>query len=118
LALEPTADILSAVAAWDMRPYLVGFAAETEDLIENARAKLHAKGADLIVANLIGDNFGFGDVDSQLEVVSIDETHSIGPASKSMLARDLVEYIAARLGSPASIIDFNARAQHKNTSAG
>ncbi len=118
LALEPTADLLSAVATWDMRPYLVGFAAETEDLIENARAKLQAKGADLIVANLIGDNFGFGDVDSQLEVVSIDETHSIGPASKSMLARDLVEYIAARLGSPASIIDFNARAQHKNTSAG
>ena len=51
LALEPTPDILLEAAATKGRRIHVGFAAETENLVENARAKLEAKSLDLIVAN-------------------------------------------------------------------
>ncbi|OFW27390.1 MAG: phosphopantothenoylcysteine decarboxylase [Acidobacteria bacterium RIFCSPLOWO2_02_FULL_59_13] len=51
LVLEPTEDILAAVAEQKGDRIVVGFAAETEDLVANARAKLRAKRMDLIVAN-------------------------------------------------------------------
>jgi len=53
LELERTTDILAAVAATGVRrpPVVVGFAAETENLLQNARAKLHTKELDMIVAN-------------------------------------------------------------------
>jgi len=46
-----TPDIIAAVAAWDPKPLIVGFAAETEDTIAHAREKLARKGMDMIVAN-------------------------------------------------------------------
>ncbi len=62
--LAPTPDILAEVAAaasGARRPLLVGFAAETENLVENARAKLNGKGLDLIVANdVTRTDSGFG----------------------------------------------------------
>jgi phosphopantothenoylcysteine decarboxylase/phosphopantothenate--cysteine ligase len=51
LSLEPTPDILASVARNKGERFLVGFAAETEHVAENARKKLAAKDADLIVAN-------------------------------------------------------------------
>lgn len=77
LALEPTVDILSAVHQQRQeagRPQVVvGFAAETEDLLQNARQKLEAKGLDLIVANDVGaEDAGFG-VDTN-RVTLIDAT--------------------------------------------
>ncbi|HWW18728.1 MAG TPA: bifunctional phosphopantothenoylcysteine decarboxylase/phosphopantothenate--cysteine ligase CoaBC [Candidatus Saccharimonadales bacterium] len=51
ISLEPTPDILAAVARSKGERLIVGFAAETEHVVENARKKLAAKGADLIVAN-------------------------------------------------------------------
>jgi phosphopantothenoylcysteine decarboxylase/phosphopantothenate--cysteine ligase len=51
LSLEPTPDILASVARNKGERFLVGFAAETEHVAENARKKLAAKNADLIVAN-------------------------------------------------------------------
>jgi phosphopantothenoylcysteine decarboxylase/phosphopantothenate--cysteine ligase len=51
LSLEPTPDILASVARNKGERFLVGFAAETEHVAENARQKLAAKNADLIVAN-------------------------------------------------------------------
>jgi phosphopantothenoylcysteine decarboxylase/phosphopantothenate--cysteine ligase len=63
LALTPTPDILADAAAGrgdKMRPVLVGFAAETENLIENARDKLKRKRLDLLVANDVTlENSGF-----------------------------------------------------------
>jgi phosphopantothenoylcysteine decarboxylase/phosphopantothenate--cysteine ligase len=49
--LEPTVDILAALGAAKKAQFLVGFAAETEDLIRHARTKLESKGVDLMVAN-------------------------------------------------------------------
>jgi len=65
LELEPTPDILSAVSAQrgkiNQLKLVVGFAAETEDLLANAAAKLKSKGLDLIVANdVAGSASGFG----------------------------------------------------------
>ncbi len=118
LELEPTPDILAQISRWNPRPFVVGFAAETEQLIENARSKLRAKGADWIVANHIGDGQGFGDIESRLEIVSAEGVHSLGPASKSVLARQLIERLAAHFTRTASVIEFQHRAAHQNSPAG
>lgn len=106
LELEPTPDILATLGQQASRPYLVGFAAETEDLEENARAKLRAKNADLMVANRIGPNHGFGDAETTLEVVDADSVTRLGPDSKNTLARQLIDHIAARLSPASSVVDF------------
>ena len=106
LELEPTPDILATVGRQASRPFLVGFAAETEDLEENARAKLRAKNADLMVANRIGADRGFGDTETTFEVVDADAVMRLGPDSKNTLARQLVEHIAARLSPASSVVEF------------
>jgi phosphopantothenoylcysteine decarboxylase/phosphopantothenate--cysteine ligase len=58
LTLVRTPDVLAGVAARARRPLLVGFAAESENVEENAREKLKRKGLDLIVANDVADAFG------------------------------------------------------------
>ena len=64
LDLAPTPDILAEVTAMrgeSKHPFIVGFAAETEQLLENARAKLDRKGMDLLVANDVSlTDSGFG----------------------------------------------------------
>jgi phosphopantothenoylcysteine decarboxylase/phosphopantothenate--cysteine ligase len=71
LALEPTADILAELGATKGERFLVGFAAETHEVRESARAKLAAKGIDLIVANDVGRaDIGFDVPDN--EVVLLD----------------------------------------------
>ena len=106
LELEPTADILATIGQKTTRPFLVGFAAETEDLEENARAKLHAKNADLMVANRIGADRGFGDTETTLEIVDADSVVRLGPDAKNTLARQLVDHITAQLSPASSVVDF------------
>ncbi|MEA3401293.1 MAG: bifunctional phosphopantothenoylcysteine decarboxylase/phosphopantothenate--cysteine ligase CoaBC [Armatimonadota bacterium] len=61
LHLTRTPDIIAGVAGWNPRPVVVGFAAETGDLLANAAQKLQEKGLDLIVANDVGRaDIGFG----------------------------------------------------------
>ena len=69
LALEPTEDILSEVARRKSGQIVVGFAAETENLVASARAKLEAKHLDFVVANEVGKN-GSG-FDSDYNTVTI-----------------------------------------------
>ncbi len=111
LELEPTPDILATLGHREPRPFLVGFAAETEDLEANARTKLHAKKADLMVANRIGPGQGFGETETTLEVVDADTVTRLGPDSKNTLARQLVAHIAARLSSVSSVVDFSHAAR-------
>jgi phosphopantothenoylcysteine decarboxylase/phosphopantothenate--cysteine ligase len=69
LELEATPDILADLAREKGNRILVGFAAETENVAENARAKLAAKGADIVVANdVTAEGAGF---DSETNIVSI-----------------------------------------------
>jgi phosphopantothenoylcysteine decarboxylase/phosphopantothenate--cysteine ligase len=100
LALVPTVDIVSTVAARPSRPYVVGFAAETEDVEANARAKRVRKGMDLIVANRVGEpGSGFDAEDNALVVYGEDTTVDLGHGRKQDLAVRLIEVIATRMAS-------------------
>ena len=59
LELERNPDILAAVAALPAAPFTVGFAAETEKLVEHAQQKRRAKQVDIIAANVVGNGQGF-----------------------------------------------------------
>lgn len=96
LALVENPDILAALAALPRRPFLVGFAAETEDLEAHARAKLVRKGIDLIAANRVGDGLGIETDDNALELYWADGHASLPRAPKPQLAQDLIAAIAAR----------------------
>lgn len=98
--LEPVPDILTALSA-RRRPdqVLVGFAAETEDVEANARAKLDRKGVDLVAANSVaGAEGAFGSEENTVTLVGRDGfRRQLGPASKAEIARLLVAEVAARL---------------------
>ena len=97
LKLVPNPDILADVAAHEPRPFTVGFAAETDDVAGYARAKLVAKGLDLIAANAVGHERGFGERDSELHVLAADRDWVLPSATKSRLARQLVDVIIERM---------------------
>ncbi len=97
LHLEHTPDIVAAVAALPARPFVVGFAAETEDLERHAREKLHAKDLDMVAANWVDrPGQGFEGDENALTVVWRDGGAELPLAPKSRLARQLIELIAER----------------------
>ncbi len=95
LELAENPDILAHVAALPNAPYCVGFAAESEKLLEHAEAKRKRKRVPLLVANLAQAAFGAEDND----VVLLDDagTHALPRAPKTLLARQIVERIARAL---------------------
>jgi phosphopantothenoylcysteine decarboxylase / phosphopantothenate---cysteine ligase len=95
LALVENPDILAFVAALPSAPYCVGFAAETTNLIENARAKLQRKRLPLIVANLGPATFGRDD--NTLILVDHQGEQHLPPADKLSLARTLVAHLAQKI---------------------
>ena len=99
LELVKTRDILADVAAHAARPRLVvGFAAETDNVAGYARGKLERKGLDLICANRVGiAGGGFESDDNALLVIDRDGERGLGPASKTTLAGELLDIVAARL---------------------
>jgi phosphopantothenoylcysteine decarboxylase/phosphopantothenate--cysteine ligase len=83
-------------------PLLVGFAAETEDLIDNARKKLAAKKCDLIVANDVSEpNAGFAVDTNHVQLVDRDEVIDVPPAPKSEVAHRILDKIASMFGETA-----------------
>jgi phosphopantothenoylcysteine decarboxylase/phosphopantothenate--cysteine ligase len=99
IVLERTPDILASVAARAQRPFVVGFAAETHDVENYARGKLESKNLDLIAANEVGDDKVFDRDDNSLIVLWRDGRVPIGPASKQVVAKELIELIAARINT-------------------
>jgi len=97
LELVRNPDILSAVAARKPRPFCVGFAAETENVIANARAKLEDKKLDMICANRVGDEHAFGREDNALVAVTARGETNLGHGPKRLLASRLVELIGNTL---------------------
>ena len=95
LELVENPDILAAVARLPKRPFCVGFAAESGDLLANARDKLARKNVPLIVANIGPATFGRDD--NALSLVDADGVTELPRAGKLVLARQLVAEIAARL---------------------
>lgn len=101
LTLRKNPDILADVAKVSPRPFIVAFAAETNDVEENAREKLQRKGADLIVANDVADStIGFDSNDNEVLVISRDGSVArIPKASKETVANRLLDLISERLTS-------------------
>jgi phosphopantothenoylcysteine decarboxylase/phosphopantothenate--cysteine ligase len=100
LALVENPDILSTVAHLkSQRPRLViGFAAETERVIEHAKAKLARKGCDWILANDVSPETGIMGGDSNtIHLVTAENVENWPPQSKSEVAALLVTRIAAAL---------------------
>ena len=102
LQLVRNPDIIAELGAGKRPRLLVGFAAETRDVLSYAQGKLKAKGLDLIVANRVGPDAAFDREDNALTVISADAVVELGSGSKRQLAQRLVELIAARLqqGAP------------------
>lgn len=97
IELVENPDILAGVAALENGPFCVGFAAESQNLEAYAQAKRQKKQVPLIVGNLIQD--GFGGDDNRLVLFDDNGVHPLPPASKSVLARQLIEHIATLTGA-------------------
>jgi|TARA_Y100000310_G_scaffold309708_2_gene354110 phosphopantothenoylcysteine decarboxylase/phosphopantothenate--cysteine ligase len=90
-------DIIATVAELDPGPYTVGFAAETDNLIEYAKAKLISKRLDMIIANDVSDSsIGFDSDENSTTVIWDSEQQEIPQMSKQNVARKVIELIAAR----------------------
>jgi phosphopantothenoylcysteine decarboxylase/phosphopantothenate--cysteine ligase len=100
LELVQTPDIIATVARSTPRPFVVGFAAETQDTIANARAKLSRKGLDMIVLNDVSDSrIGFESNDNAVTVITTRDEQRIEINSKAQIARALIDRIAAAMRS-------------------
>jgi phosphopantothenoylcysteine decarboxylase / phosphopantothenate---cysteine ligase len=93
--LAENPDILAAVAALEKRPFCVGFAAETENLVAYAQAKRKKKNIPLLAANLAHATFGRDD--NALTLFDDAGEHALDRAPKIVLARRLVAHIARML---------------------
>jgi phosphopantothenoylcysteine decarboxylase/phosphopantothenate--cysteine ligase len=98
LQLVRTPDIVSAVTASEHRPYTVGFAAETNDVIAYAKDKMQRKGLDMIVVNDVSDqSIGFNSDDNAVTVLWRSREQILERASKSSIARQIVNLIAQQI---------------------
>ena len=101
LILAENPDILASTAAGRKRPtLLIGFAAETENVVENAKSKRKRKGADWIIANNVsgteGDSVMGGDL-NQVHIVTSGGVESLPEMPKEDVARELVRRAAEAL---------------------
>lgn len=95
LSFEQNRDILATVAALPYPPYCVGFAAESENLLEHGAAKRAKKNIPLLVGNI--GHHTFGKDDNELVLFDAQGHHPLPRASKDQLADRLVAEIAQRL---------------------
>ena len=102
LALSRTTDILATVAAGAARPFVVGFAAETQNVERNALAKLEGKNLDMIAANQVGEGLAFDQDDNALTVYWRGGGRELKRAGKAQIAAELVALIAERFANRAS----------------
>jgi phosphopantothenoylcysteine decarboxylase/phosphopantothenate--cysteine ligase len=95
LELDPTPDILAEVGRRKEGRLLIGFAAETDHLVEEARRKLTTKNCDMVVANLVGQsNSGFeSDSNDVYLVTRSGEPLHVGPAPKREIAERILDQI-------------------------
>jgi phosphopantothenoylcysteine decarboxylase/phosphopantothenate--cysteine ligase len=96
LDLARTPDILATIGHSATPPFLVGFAAETDNVERNALVKLTGKNLDMIAANKVGDGLGFDKDDNALTVYWNGGQRELCLCSKRNLAGQLVNLIAER----------------------
>jgi phosphopantothenoylcysteine decarboxylase/phosphopantothenate--cysteine ligase len=100
IEMEPAPDIVKSVAEMAKRPFVVGFAAETNDIERNARSKLKRKKLDMIAANEVGDGIAFDCEDNALTVLWPGGKAEVARGPKIDVARELIALIAKRLPPP------------------
>lgn len=101
LTLVRNPDILAEVAADRAAPgqIVVGFAAETDDVLANGREKLHRKGCDLLVVNEVGERKTFGSEENEAVVLAAEGSETPVPyGPKEALADTVWDLVSARLG--------------------
>jgi phosphopantothenoylcysteine decarboxylase/phosphopantothenate--cysteine ligase len=98
LTLRKTPDILGELGALAKRPFLVAFAAETNDVVAHAREKLAKKNADVIVANDVSDaSIGFDSGQNEVVVIARDgSVVTIAKASKGTVANRILDVVVAK----------------------
>ncbi|MDC0076130.1 bifunctional phosphopantothenoylcysteine decarboxylase/phosphopantothenate--cysteine ligase CoaBC [Gammaproteobacteria bacterium] len=95
LKMKENQDILKTVSDMKDRPYMVGFAAETEDLLKNARKKLEKKKIDLIIANDVSNkSIGFDSEENEVTLITNSEEVLLDRSSKKKIAKRIVEFIS------------------------
>jgi len=98
LTLVRNPDIVTAVAATDNGPFTVGFAAETQDVIDYARDKLERKGLDMIVANDVSDtDIGFNSDNNAVTVLWPGGQEALAMSGKGAIARQVIALVAAQI---------------------
>jgi phosphopantothenoylcysteine decarboxylase / phosphopantothenate---cysteine ligase len=99
LTLKRNPDILADVARLSPRPFIVAFAAETNDVEAHAREKLQRKGADLIVANDVANaSIGFDSDQNEVLVIARDGSVTrLAKAPKSIIANRVLDLVVSRL---------------------
>ncbi|MEV0373499.1 bifunctional phosphopantothenoylcysteine decarboxylase/phosphopantothenate--cysteine ligase CoaBC [Streptomyces sp. NPDC050636] len=96
-------DILAEISTDRARPgqLVVGFAAETDDVLANGRAKLARKGCDLLVVNEVGEHKAFGSAENEAVILATDGTETPVPyGPKEDLAETVWDLVAPRLPEP------------------
>lgn len=94
LNLMKNLDILAAVASLAKPPFTIGFAAETENVLANAKTKLKNKNIDMIAANQVSKNLGFGSDQNALTIITKDgQLIELPHADKNILAHQLMTII-------------------------
>ena len=93
-------DIVADIAASDAKPFVVGFAAETQNILDYARSKLVRKNLDMIIANDVSQtNIGFNSNNNEVVIVTKDTETALPENSKQQLAYDIVRAIAHQYSS-------------------
>lgn len=93
LELERNPDIAASVGQLPVKPFIVGFAAETENVVEQAQAKRQRKKMNMIIANRVGGGVGMGAEENEVTVVG-KQTTNLPLMTKQKLARELIAMIA------------------------
>ena len=99
LQLVRNPDILATLAGRTDRPFSVGFAAETQNLLDYAARKLKDKNLDLIVANDVANpSIGFNSEENAITIIDRElQPTSFAQSSKGKIARQLIAFIADRV---------------------
>ena len=96
LEMKENKDILKEVSELEDKPYMVGFAAETDDLLKNARKKLEKKKLDLIIANDVSDkSIGFDSNENEVTLITSSEELLLDRDSKKKIAKKILEFISS-----------------------
>ncbi|RUM90041.1 MAG: bifunctional phosphopantothenoylcysteine decarboxylase/phosphopantothenate--cysteine ligase CoaBC [Thiomicrospira sp.] len=95
LQLVKNPDIVAWVAEQANKPFVVGFAAETENVLDYAQSKLKRKQLDMICANQVGKNLGFESEQNALTLVTRDAVEALTISSKKQQAFELLKFIAS-----------------------